>query len=289
MVRGRTALVAIAALGLTACSGGGEGAEDETVTVTATDEAAAASEADEGEGDEQDSEESSSSSSSNTSSPTSTQQQPSTPASAGLPTGAGSYADGFISAWGLGDRPDASRYATEEATSSLFAYRSRGGSSWVQRDSIVQGSRTQVRYTDGDGGVVYVLVDTAGADAGAADAVVAANSEQHYAPPTETAAPEPPPSEPATGLPSSTRDYADALVRAWGNDDQQVADDYATDSALQTLWGDLTPGESDWRYVSSTPTSATYTDDDGGQFTLLLTPSLVSSGRGDAVYGVSVG
>ena len=94
-----------------------------------------------------------------------------------LPTSVGPYSDSFVHAWGIGDSQAASRYATDAALTTLFQYDGRGGSSWAYKSSTALGSRTQVRYADGSGRSLYVVLDRATVARGAAHAVVGANVE----------------------------------------------------------------------------------------------------------------
>ena len=98
-------------------------------------------------------------------------------AAGSLPTSVGPYADGFVHAWGIGDSQTASRYATDAAVTTLFSYDGRGGSTWGYQSSTALGSRTQIRYADGSGRSLYVVVANATVARGAAHAVVGANVE----------------------------------------------------------------------------------------------------------------
>src|SRR5699024_9423436 len=144
---------------------------------------------------------------------------------------------------------------------------------------------TQVRYTDGNGSTLYVLLDTATAGAGKGGAIVAGNVEW-----TGDVAPEPvpePTEEQARGLPSTIGPYCDALVRAWGADNRTSAEDYATDGATSTLFDSLTPGQGDWSRTGTTDSSATYENGSGDRITIFLDPATVSAGVGDAAYYVA--
>lgn len=278
-------IATLAALGLvvTGCSSGqDEPGGGETVTVTATGDSASSSPTkSESPDPESSSSETSQTSETPSSSPT-TQD-----VASGLPTNPGDYADEFVRAWGIGDRPKASRYATESAADDIFAHDGRGGSTWEQDSTAVQGTRTQVRYTNGNGASLYVLVDTATAGSGLGDAVVGANIEWDDTSAWSTdddAVPEDDSDEGVTGLPSTVNEYCDALVRAWGNNDRSAAEDYATSSTVSQLFDDHTPGQTDWARTSSTSSSATYTNDAGDTVTIHVHASRVSSGRGDAAY-----
>ena len=212
---------------------------------------------------------------------------------ASLPTSPGAYADGFVRAWGIGDSQDASRYATEAAVTSLFQYDGRGGGSWVRQSSAVLGGRTQVRYVDGTGASLYVVVDTAAAGRGASRAVVGANMEWqnvdngYQGDPGSGGYDYPDRPAVATGLQTSVGEYADALVRAWGVGDAYAADAYATDGALSIMFAQYGTGGSSWRRTASTSSSATFTNHDGVRLLLGLDPAKVSAGRGDGVHSAS--
>lgn len=204
------------------------------------------------------------------------------------PTGVGEYADAFVRAWGLGDRTGASDYATALTVTNLFAIDGRGGSNWVRRESTQQGSRTQVRYTDGTGTTLYVLVDRATAASGATDAVVGANLEWEDSTSDWTFDDgNTSDSSAVTGLPSTVNTYADAFVRAWGVDDPSM-DSYATDSVVTTLYADYGSGGSRWSRSSSTASSATYTNTDGSVLVLDVDATTVSAGRGDGITGADI-
>src|SRR5699024_4246649 len=281
MVRGSAALAAMLALGMSGCSSDAGASEDGgTVTVTETSSPAESSSS---STSSEESEEPESSSTSSTSSASETSDEGSSVS--GLPGDPGDYADAFVRAWGIGDRPAATRYATPEAVSALFAYDPRGGSTWQRVGSTTQGERTQVRYTDGNGSTLYVLLDTATAGAGEGGAIVAGNVEWTGAVDPEPA-PEPTEEE-ARGLPSTVGPYCDALVRAWGADNRTSAADYATSGATSTLFDTLTPGQSDWARTGSTDSSATYENGAGDRITIFVDPATVSAGVGDAAYYVA--
>ena len=198
----------------------------------------------------------------------------------GLPTETLEYADAFVRAWGLGDRDDASRFATPTTVSSLFAMDPRGGSSWARDGEVDQGERTQVRYTGDDDMVLYVLVDRAAAQSGAGDAVVGASLEYEYDPGEESAG-----ISDTTVPETSVATYCDALVRAWGAGEEGTAEKYATRTAMDGLFGDHgTAGGSGWSRTSSDDWSATYTNTDGSTLTLFVNSVSVESGLGDGVY-----
>lgn len=207
-------------------------------------------------------------------------------ARAGLPTDVGPYADGFVRAWGIGDRAAASSYASDTTVSSLFAYDGRGGSSWTRGTSTVQGSRTQVEYTDGTGQTLYVLVDTAAAQQGSPDAVVGANAEWEI----HDTVPVPEDWDfdtPVSGLPSTVTEYADAFVRAWGVDAFSM-DDYASDDVVATLYIDYGSGGSNWSRSSSTASTVTYSNTDGSTLVLSLDATTVSAGEGEGITGATI-
>ena len=212
----------------------------------------------------------------------------SAPASNDRPTGVNEYADAFVQAWGLGDRTEASDYATALTVTNLFAIDGRGGSSWVRKESTQQGSRTQVRYTDGMGTTLYVLVDQATAASGATDAIVGANLEWEDSSSDWTFDDgNTSDSSAVTGLPSTVDSSADAFVRAWGVDDRTM-DNSATDSVVTTLYADYGSGGSRWSRSSSTASSATYTNTDGSVLVLDVDATTVSAGRGDGITGADI-
>lgn len=278
-IRGSVVVVASLAL-VGGCSTGSDQA-DVPATVTVTDTAEA--------------DPSTSSSSSSGSSPTptaadgeTTETATATPTSGGLPTDVGEYADAFVRAWGIGDRPDASRYATVSTVGELFGMDARGGSGWSRQDSTDQGGRMQVRYTDDEGMTLYVLVDRATAAAGDEDAVVGANLEWEDTGSWEDDTYDP--GEEASGLSditvseTTTGDYCDALVRAWGAGQRSTADRYATPTAMTGLFDDYGTGGSGWSRISAGTHSASYTHTDGTTLTLYVNHVAVEAGRGDAAY-----
>lgn len=214
---------------------------------------------------------------------TSTTTRGTTQPGGSLPTETGSYADGFVRAWGIGDREDASRYATPLTVSTLFSQDARGGSSWKRQQSTDQGERTQVRYTDGTGMTLYVLVDRGAASAGSQDAVVGASLEYEGSDSYD-------PGEDSAGLSDITvsettvGSYGDALVRAWGAGRRTTADRYATDTAMFEMFDVHGAGGAGWSRTSSDSYSATYTNTDGSTLTLYINDVAVAAGRGDGVY-----
>ena len=144
--------------------------------------------------------------------PTSTRGAPDTTAAPAtdddrsLPRGTRAYADGFVRAWGAGDRDKAGRYATSATVSDLFGVSALGGTSWQRRSSTVEGARTRVRYSNSSGRSLAVLVDEAAASSGRQHAVVGADLG-----PAPTSTPTETPTD-AVGLPRSVTDYADALL-----------------------------------------------------------------------------
>lgn len=228
----------------------------------------------------------SSTTSPNTTSPAATAAPLTTPtAGSSLPTDIGRYADGFVRAWGIGDRPGASRYATVSTVSSLFATDPRGGSSWQRGSQVQQGDRTQVSFTDDTGTTLYVLVDRATAATGSEDAVVAANLEYE-----DSSTPDYDAGEEAAGLSDITVSettvgaYCDALVRAWGAGKRTTADKYATQTAMTQLFDDHGTGGGSWSRSSSDAYSATYTNSSGATLTLYVEPIAVAAGRGDGIF-----
>jgi hypothetical protein len=89
------------------------------------------------------------------------------------------------------------------------------------------------------------------------------------------------------GLPTSTTAYADAFVRAWGKGDSS-AWTYATDGVESGFGAAHPSGGPRWSRTSSTATSATYTDREGGTLVLTLDPSRVSFGAEDGITGASL-
>lgn len=215
---------------------------------------------------------------------TATDVIPSSPAQPGLPTGVNEYADAFVRSWGIGDRPDASRYATVDAVRDLFGMDSRGGSSWARQDSTEQGARTMVKYSDDSGMALYVLVDRATAGSGSEDAVVGASLEYEGGDYVYD------PGEEASGLSditvaeTTTGTYCDALVRAWGAGRRTTGDKYATDTAMTSLFDGYGTGGSGWTRVSAGTHSAVYSNTDGSTVTLYVNHVAVEAGRGDAVF-----
>lgn len=284
----RGSVVVIASLALTGgCGlgdgGGDAGSEPEPETVTVTDSTSSTGSTSSTSTQETHTETATATETVGASStPTSTPDPATSSASSDgdLPTEPLEYADAFVRAWGLGDRDDASRFATSTTVSGLFAMDPRGGSSWSRDGEVDQGGRTQVRYTGDDDMVLYVLVDRATARAGAGDAVVGASLEYEYDPGEESAGIS------DTTVPETTvATYCDALVRAWGAGEEGTAEKYATRTAMDGLFGDHTSaGGSGWSRSSSDGWSATYTNTDGSTLTLFVNSISVESGLGDGVY-----
>lgn len=282
----RGAVVAVASLTLVGgCSllpQGDDGSEEpETVTVTSSSSSTSTQETHtETATATETAEESETSSPSDTS--TSPEPAQSSAANGTLPKNAPSYADGFVRAWGIGDRQDASRYATTTAVSSLFGVDARGGSNWSRDGEVDQGGRTQVRYTNDDDLVLYVLVDRSTATSGDGHAVVGASLEYESSSAGEdddsdgvadTTVPE-----------TSTGTYCDALVRAWGSGKRATADRYATSTAMRQLFDDHGTGGSGWSRTSVSRYNAVYTNTDGTTLTLYFNSVSVANGWGDGVY-----
>lgn len=279
----RGAVVVVASLTLVSgCSllsqGESQGEEPETVTVTSSSSSTATEETHTETATATETE-TSSPSDTTTNSPGPTRSSATT---AALPTNALSYADGFVRAWGIGDRQDASRYATATAVSSLFGVDARGGSNWSRDGEVDQGGRTQVRYTNDDDLVLYVLVDRATAGSGDRHGVVGASLEYESSSAGEdddsdgvsdTSVPE-----------TSTGAYCDALVRAWGSGKRGTADRYATSTAMRQLFDDHGTGGSGWSQTSVSRYNAVYTNTDGTKLTLYFNSVSVANGWGDGVY-----
>lgn len=218
--------------------------------------------------------------------PTSTRGAPDTTAAPAtdddrsLPRGTRAYADGFVRAWGAGDRDKAGRYATSATVSDLFGVSALGGTSWQRRSSTVEGARTRVRYTNSSGRSLAVLVDEAAASSGREHAVVGADLG-----PAPTSTPTETPTD-AVGLPRSVTDYADAMIRAWGKDDPS-AWDYSTDEVMRTLYDDWGTGGPRWARVSSTASTVTYRNKGGGTLVLTLDGGRVADGLTDAITGAA--
>lgn len=214
-----------------------------------------------------------------------------------LPTDVDGYADGFVRAWGIGDRPEAERFGTDDAVTAVFDHAGRGGDGWSRDATTVQGSRTQVRFTDDDL-VLYVLVDTDRAAAGEEDAVVGASIEfdgqAEPEPQTETvtetatATSSSTATATAAGLPRSTGEYADRFVRAWGTGDRAKGDPYATESILRELFDVYGPGGGGWSRTSTAARQVDYTDTDGVVLRLHINHEAVAEGRQDAIYMVEL-
>ncbi len=203
----------------------------------------------------------------------------------GLPSDPGSYADGFVRAWGIGDREDASRYATASSVSTLFAIDTHGGSSWTRTSTARQGDRSQVSYSDGEGFVLHVLVDRETAAAGEGDAVVSASLEYEGADASEDWEAD----DSGTSVAETTAGtYCDALVRAWGSGDRGTADDYATAGVMTQLFDDYGTGGSGWSQTSVSPSEAVYTNSDGTTLTLSFDSNAVEQGSGDAIHSAEI-
>lgn len=283
-IRGSVVIVASLAL-VGGCSLGSQEADSDPETVTVTSSSSSTSTQETHTETATATETSTASSSTSRSTPGLATTSPA--AGGNLPTTPLDYADGFVRAWGIGDRQEASRHATATTVSSLFAMDARGGSNWSRDGEVDQGGRTQVRYTDGTGFVLYVLVDRATARAGDGDAVVGASleyevtgSEDGYDPGEESAG-----ISDITVPETTIATYCDALVRAWGAGKETTADRYATPTAMDGLFADHgVAGGSGWSRTSSDSYSATYTNTDGSTLTLYANSISVANGWGDGVY-----
>lgn len=289
-IRGTVSVVAAAAL-LTACSSGPDEREaSSTVTVTYSSSTSNApttqtvtSSPSPGGGRGTSPDAASTSSPPGNPSGTSTggpDASPGTPTSTDAPSSPpqdiGAYADTFVRAWGRGDRGVASTYGTSTAVSSLFGQRSSGGSGWQRRSLSGDGGSMVVTYGDGSD-VLTVRLDAGTASSGGEHAVTSASLDVTDGGDDTSGA----------GLPRSITAYADAFVRAWGKGDSS-AWTYATDG-VESGFGAVHPsGGPRWARTSSTATSATYTDREGGTLVLTLDPSRVSVGTEDGITGASL-
>lgn len=276
----RGSVVVIASLVLvSACSLGSEDdAGSETVTVTSSSSPSSASPSSTQETRTETATATATASSSSATDPGSSPSEDG--AVDGLPSDVGDYADGFVRAWGIGDREDASRYATDSTVSTLFALEPRGGSSWTRTEEDQQGGRTQVSYTDDEGMTLYVLVDTDTAGSGDADAVVAATLEH-----TDSEAESEGDGDAGASVSETTTGaYCDAFVRAWGAGERGTADDYAMSSVMTELFDHHGTGGSGWSQTSVTGGTAVYTDTDGTKLTLYVDTVSVENGWGDGIY-----
>ncbi|GAA8848011.1 hypothetical protein DUHN55_25260 [Helicobacter pylori] len=292
-IRGTVSVVAAAAL-LTACSSGPDEREaSSTVTVTyssstsnapTTQTVTSSPSPDGGRGTSPDA--ASTNGPPGNSSGTSTggpDAQPGGPTSTDAPSSPpkdiGAYADTFVRAWGRGDRAVASTYGTPTAVSSLFGQRSSGGGSWQRRGISGDGGSMVVTYGDGSD-VLTVRLDAGSAASGQEHAVTSASLHV-------TDGGEGGDDTSGAGLPTSTTAYADAFVRAWGKGDSS-AWTYATDGVESGFGAAHPSGGPRWSRSSSTATSATYTDREGGTLVLTLDPSRVSFGAEDGITGASL-
>ncbi|MGE9781543.1 hypothetical protein [Janibacter sp. G368] len=203
----------------------------------------------------------------------------STDAPSSPPKDIGAYADTFVRAWGRGDRAVASTYGTPTAVSSLFGQRSSGGGGWQRRGMSGDGGSMVVTYGDGSD-VLTVRIDAGTAASGGEHAVTSASLDV-------TDGGEDGDDTSGAGLPTSTTAYADAFVRAWGKGDSS-AWTYATDGVESGFGAAHPSGGPRWSRTSSTATSATYTDREGGTLVLTLDPSRVSFGAEDGITGASL-
>lgn len=203
----------------------------------------------------------------------------STDAPSSPPKDIGAYADTFVRAWGRGDRAVASTYGTPTAVSSLFGQRSSGGGGWQRRGMSGDGGSMVVTYGDGSD-VLTVRIDAGTAASGGEHAVTSASLDV-------TDGGENGDDTSGAGLPTSTTAYADAFVRAWGKGDSS-AWTYATDGVESGFGAAHPSGGPRWSRTSSTATSATYTDREGGTLVLTLDPSRVSFGAEDGITGASL-
>ena len=223
-------------------------------------------------------------------SPPATTTAPSVPAARTMPTTAGDYADGFVRAWGIGDRGTAERYATNDTVASLFAGWPRGGSTWKRTRSDPQDARTQVTYMDADRTTLYVVLDTATMARGTEDAIVGTTIEHDVAAEPESGMDGIDADDYAvTGLPTTVTGYADAFVRSWGVGDP-VAGQYLREWVVEGLYGGGNGiGGPSWARTASTSTTATYTNSgDGSTMVITLDPDRVAAGRGDAIIAIDL-
>lgn len=201
-----------------------------------------------------------------------------------LPTDVRSYADDFVRAWGVGDRQEALKYATATTVSSLFAFHPKGGTSWSRQGEVDHGLRTHVRYTDGDGGVLTVFVDREEVTEGGPNGVVGTRLKEGGS--SDDADDSGDSADSGSGLvpETSTSDYCDALVRAWGAGRRSTAEKYASATAMSQLFDDHGTGGSGWSQTSVTRHYALYTNTDGTKLTLYFNSTSVAKGAGDGVY-----
>lgn len=195
-----------------------------------------------------------------------------------LPTGTTSYADGFVRAWGAGDRAKAGRYATAGTVASLFGKESLGGTSWQRQGSSNQGARTRVRYVDSSGRTLDVLVNESAAASGSSHGVVGATLGSAQPSPTTSTTDSPD----AVGLPRSVTDYADAMIRAWGKDDP-ISWDFTTEAVMTKLYAEWGAGGPGWSRSASTASSVTYTNKDGSTLVLSVNADRVAKGLTGAI------
>lgn len=298
--RGSLSVVATCAL-VAGCSSGpreGEANPPDTVTVTYSSSTSNAPTTKTITPSATSSRSSSSSSSSTTqvspspgqSAPTSTQGAPSTTAAPAkdddkeLPTGTTAYADGFVRAWGAGDRAKAGRYATAGTVASLFGQESLGGTSWQRQSSSDEGARTRVRYVNASGRTLDVLVNESAAASGSSHGVVGATLGSAQPAPTTSSSTSTTDSPDAVGLPRSVTDYADAMIRAWGKDDP-ISWDFTTEAVMTKLYAEWGAGGPGWSRSASTGSSVTYTNKDGSTLVLDVNADRVSKGLTGGVTG----
>ncbi|WP_427383618.1 hypothetical protein [Janibacter sp. G56] len=271
------AIVAVASMaGLGACSA--EPSSDASATVTATSSSSRPEKV------TKTTTVTATASTTRTTSPAPTTTPRTTPTMGPLPTDIGSYADAFVRAWGIGDQPSASRYATVTTVSSLFAMDPRGGSTWKRGSQVEQDGRMQVRYTDGAGTALYVLIDRGLTATGSEDAIVAANLEYEGDSTGYDAGEEAAGVSDIAVAETTVAAYCDALVRAWGAGQRSTADKYATQTAMTQLFDGYGTEGGSWSRSSSDAYSATYTDASGTTLTLWVEPQAVVAGRGDGAY-----
>jgi hypothetical protein len=188
--------------------------------------------------------------------------------------GALNYADVLVRAWGRGDRPAASRYATASVVDELFGYAAPGGIDWVRVGSEGTAGTIYVTYDDqARGGALTMGVSDVRLSQGESQAVYTARFSQSH--------------------PVDAVGYADRLIRAWGRGDRQAAGIYGTDAVVNRLFGYADPGGKDWARTGSQGAAGTiyvsYTNFAGpGTVTVGVNDFAEQDGQRHAVYTVRI-
>lgn len=185
------------------------------------------------------------------------------------------YADQLVRAWGRGDHPATSCYATAAVADQLFDQADPGGVHW--RRVAVDGTAGTIYVTyhdDARGGTLTVGVQDLGLRGrGGWHAAYTARFR----------------GEPASLGPLA---WGDELIRAWGRGDRSAASYYATPGVVQTLFGYANPGGGHWYRESwqgaTQSTFITYRDSRSGhEVQIAVADWMLQRGDTQAAYSAT--